>query len=123
MIDASPGTIARADGIRLKQILFNLLGNALKFTANGTVQVRLSADHFGVHIAVEDDGPGIAPARHDAVFHPFVQETHQTGVLFGGTGLGLAITDRLCRLMHGHITLESAEGQGATFTVTLPSRP
>jgi signal transduction histidine kinase/DNA-binding response OmpR family regulator len=120
VLDAPEGIRMLADGFRLKQILFNLLGNAIKFTERGTITVTLAVDEDGAHLTVADDGPGIAPDRHDAVFSPFVQEDQHTAATYGGTGLGLAITQRLCRLMHGDIALESDVGEGARFTVTLP---
>jgi PAS domain S-box-containing protein len=118
----APALTAWADRDRLLQILVNLLGNAIKFTgAGGRVTVTWSAspDHVAVH--VEDTGPGIAPDRQAAVFAPFVQD--DAAPADGSVGLGLAISRELARAMGGDLTVESAPGEGATFTVALPHPP
>lgn len=112
-----------ADEARLRQILINLIGNAVKFTpAAGKVSVRLGvslhAESAYLKIEVEDTGPGISPEEHQRIFEPFMQTTdNQAGQ---GTGLGLAISRDFITLMGGSICLESAPGQGALFRVELP---
>lgn len=116
------------DPDRLTQILFNLIGNALKFTPEGHVQVSVSeaaaADGEGslpsLILSVRDSGIGIAPEWHDSVFDMFRQVDGARTRNYGGTGLGLAICRQLARAMGGDIALTSAPGEGSTFTVTLP---
>jgi len=109
---------------RLGQVLVNLVGNAIKFTARGEVVVaaecaRWNDDDVTVHFSVRDSGIGIAPEKQDLVFDAFTQADNSTGRTFGGTGLGLAISRRLVEMMHGDIWLESAgEGCGSTFHFT-----
>ncbi|MBF0157914.1 MAG: response regulator [Magnetococcales bacterium] len=111
----------RGDAARLRQILINLLSNALKFTDQGGVLLRAgSAENGHVLFAVIDSGPGIAEERHEAIFHPFVQESFQIQNRHGGSGLGLAICQQLTLRMGGTIWLQSAPGQGSTFFVALP---
>jgi PAS domain S-box-containing protein len=111
----------RGDEERIRQILVNLIGNAVKFTARGGVSVRVWREDSGaLMLEVADTGPGIAPERHEAVFQEFEQEAAETGRRHGGTGLGLAIVSRLVAAMGGAINLESRVGEGATFTVRLP---
>jgi CheY-like chemotaxis protein len=112
------------DGNRLKQVLVNLTGNALKFTENGEVEVRADlggreGDKAVVHYLVRDTGLGIAKERQTAVFEKFVQEDGTTTRKFGGTGLGLAISSRLVSLMGGHLTVESELGKGSIFRFSL----
>jgi CheY-like chemotaxis protein len=113
------------DQLRLKQILLNLLGNAIKFTAEGevTVSTRLLEQHDNfviVQIAVRDSGIGISPEFLDTIFTPFTQEDGSISRKFGGTGLGLTISRCLAELMGGTISVESRQGVGSCFTVTLP---
>jgi PAS domain S-box-containing protein len=119
-----PRTVC-GDGLRLRQIVLNLLGNAAKFTLTGSVTLRAgTADGADggrlLVIDVIDTGIGIAPDRQDAVFEAFTQEEVGTAGRFGGTGLGLSISARMAQLMGGTLTLESAPGQGSRFTLTLP---
>jgi len=116
------------DRVRLHQILRNLLSNAIKFTDAGQVHLGV---HVGkkrkdgsavIHFVVRDTGIGIDPAYHPHVFEAFRQFDGSTRRRFGGTGLGLAITRQLVRALDGEIELESALGQGSTFTVRLPMR-
>jgi two-component system sensor histidine kinase/response regulator len=112
------------DAGRIRQIINNLLGNAIKFTAHGTVTVaaRLLARDARcarILIGVQDTGTGIAPEQHAAVFEAFRQEDGSTTRRFGGTGLGLSITRRLVALMGGSIALDSEPGVGSHFQVTL----
>ncbi|HEX5053205.1 MAG TPA: response regulator [Planctomycetota bacterium] len=113
------------DDVRLRQILTNLVGNALKFTERGLVRVRFSLlqDLGGVHeieIVVQDTGVGIPQDRLQAVFAPFTQADPSITRRFAGTGLGLSITERLIRLMSGYIKVESTVGVGTTFHVRVP---
>lgn len=110
----------KLDEIRLKQILLNLVGNAVKFTEKGYVKVYCSYLKSGIlKIRVEDTGIGIPKASHESIFDSFRQQDEQDMRKYGGTGLGLAITKRLVELMNGTISLESEVGKGSTFTITL----
>jgi signal transduction histidine kinase len=121
-------TIVRGDPGRWRQIVVNLLGNAVKFTARGRIMVELvwelaGLEPAGLVLRVSDTGVGI-PVRHlPQLFTPFVQAESSIARRFGGSGLGLAITHDLCRLMGGSISVSSVEGQGSTFTVRLPMAP
>ena len=118
--DVAPITTDRA---RLKQIMLNLAGNAVKFTANGRVTLRVERDDASgrpVRIDVIDTGVGIAPDRMSAVFEAFQQEDLTTSRQFGGTGLGLTITRSLVHLMGWEITASSEVGIGSTFSVVMP---
>jgi two-component system, sensor histidine kinase len=114
------------DAARVRQILLNLIGNAVKFTERG--QIRLSAqrapDQDGqpgpVVMRVSDSGIGIAPQDLLCIFDPFHQVDNSLGRRFGGTGLGLTISREICRAMQGEITCSSVQGQGSSFDVTLP---
>jgi CheY-like chemotaxis protein len=112
------------DAMRIKQILINLGGNAVKFTAQGQVVIqwqlaRLHDDRARVEISVRDSGIGIAPENQGHIFEGFSQAEANTTRRFGGTGLGLAISLRLIRLMGGELTLSSALGSGSTFSFVL----
>jgi len=114
-----------ADQLRIKQILHNLMGNAVKFTAQGsvTVSAHLLEQHDTsvlVEIAVRDTGIGIGPEFVDDIFKPFTQEDGSISRRYGGTGLGLTISRKLAELMGGTITVESTPGLGSCFAVTLP---
>jgi signal transduction histidine kinase len=105
------------DRQRVRQILVNLCGNALKFTREGEVHVETGgAAESGFSVAVRDTGPGIPPDQHEAIFEEFRQAEGAEG----GTGLGLAISRRLARAMGGDVTLESKPGQGSVFLLRLP---
>jgi len=110
------------DDEKLRQILINLLSNAVKFTPTGCIEVRASTRDGSVQIAVADTGIGIAANKLDAIFEEFEQADATSTRVYGGTGLGLAISRRLARLMRGDIHVESAVGEGSTFTLTLPIR-
>lgn len=111
------------DEVRLRQILFNLVNNAIKFTHKGHVHVSFKAiplnSHVDLRITVEDSGIGIPKDQQESIFSAFIQQRGQKNKLYGGTGLGLAIVKQLVELMHGEITLESEIDKGSTFTVTL----
>ena len=110
------------DGLRLRQILVNLISNAVKFTSSGSVLVNASVDDEQVHIEVIDTGIGIAPDRQAAIFKQFVQASNDISPRFGGTGLGLAISAHLAALMQGSLEVDSALGRGSRFTLRLPLR-
>lgn len=115
------------DPARLRQILTNLLGNAIKFTEEGYVRlaVRTQKEEAQplLHVMVQDTGVGIAADKRDVIFEKFTQGDSSITRKYGGTGLGLAITSQLVTMMQGHIGVESAEGKGSTFWFTLPCRP
>jgi len=111
-----------ADTERFQQILLNLITNAIKFTkSGGTVKVVCAAEGEMVRLRVTDTGVGVRPADVDRVFEPFVQiDRHLTSATQQGVGLGLSISRELARAMHGDLTLQSMEGVGSAFTLTLP---
>ncbi|PMH00620.1 ATP-binding protein [Vibrio lentus] len=108
------------DQSRLAQILFNLIGNAIKFTERGQVHVSIKYQQSSFYITVEDSGIGISAQQLSSLFSPFVQADSTITRRFGGTGLGLAITKRLVELMRGRIFVNSELGQGSKFEVQLP---
>ncbi|BAU12259.1 PAS/PAC sensor signal transduction histidine kinase [Leptolyngbya sp. NIES-3755] len=109
------------DRARVKQILSNLISNAIKFTDSGSVCVQVRPGKFGrIAIVVQDTGIGIDDANFDSIFQEFRQVNQTTTRQHGGTGLGLAITKALTQLMGGEITVQSKLGMGSTFTVELP---
>ncbi len=116
----------RSDSLRLRQILVNLVGNAIKFTDAGSVRLRVAYEPLpspSVRFDVIDTGIGMTPDEQDAVFQPFNQGDPTTTRRFGGTGLGLAITKRLTELLGGDIAIRSKPGAGTTMTVRLPVGP
>ncbi|MFN8059225.1 MAG: ATP-binding protein [Vicinamibacterales bacterium] len=112
------------DATRVRQVLFNLLSNACKFTARGTiiVECREDEDAHGVWTVFEvrDTGIGMSEAQLSRLFQEFTQGDASTTRRFGGTGLGLALSRRLARMMGGDITVVSVVGQGSTFVARLP---
>jgi signal transduction histidine kinase/DNA-binding response OmpR family regulator len=115
-------TLVAADAERFQQVLLNLITNAIKFTAaGGNIGVTCDSDAGVVRICVRDSGVGIRLLDIDRVFDPFVQiDRHLTSATQQGVGLGLSISRELARAMRGDLTLQSAEGVGSTFTLTLP---
>ena len=109
------------DSFRLRQVLLNLLGNAVKFTSRGSVEIVVSWHIAALEIEVRDTGPGIPREALERIWQPFKQADLTIGRRFGGTGLGLAISRKLVELMNGEITVESQVGLGATFRVRVPS--
>ncbi|NEP84902.1 MAG: response regulator, partial [Okeania sp. SIO3B3] len=121
-IDEAPATI-RVDERRLKQILVNLLNNAVKFTPEGGrvgVEITGDKDQKVVHFTVWDTGIGISPEDQKRLFRPFVQIDSRLSRKYSGTGLGLSLVARLTELHQGSVSLTSEAGQGSRFTVTLP---
>jgi signal transduction histidine kinase/ActR/RegA family two-component response regulator len=108
------------DPTRLRQILYNLISNALKFTEQGEIRVVATRDAAGLQVSVSDTGVGIAPESLSKLFAKFDQLDSSTTRRFGGTGLGLAICRELAHLMDGEISVESDLGLGSKFTVRLP---
>jgi len=124
MIDDEVPTALKGDACRLRQIIINLVGNAIKFTPKGSVTLTIRKDAEDEHSAtlrlqVSDSGIGIAADKLDQIFEPFTQVDSSTTRKFGGTGLGLAICRRLAELMGGSIGVESVEGKGSTFWLTV----
>jgi signal transduction histidine kinase len=134
----------RADQTKVRQVLFNLISNAAKFTEKGTITLRVAREGTpgggsvavvspppaeGQHEAeggllrfsVSDTGIGMTPQQLSRLFQAFTQAEASTSKKYGGTGLGLVLCKRFCEMMGGAITVESAPGQGTTFTATLPA--
>ena len=120
-LDDCPDTVV-GDAARVRQIVFNLLVNAVKFTEQGSVTLAVSAGREAgtISIAVTDTGIGIALAQQAAIFEAFRQADTSTTRRFGGTGLGLSISRSLAEAMNGEVRVESVPGEGATFVLTLP---
>jgi signal transduction histidine kinase/DNA-binding NarL/FixJ family response regulator len=121
-----PGTpdLLKGDATRVRQILFNLIGNAIKFTDVGEVRIAVrplsrAAGRIRLAISVTDTGIGMTTEQTARLFHPFAQADNSTTRRYGGTGLGLSIVRRLAELMGGEATVESIPGRGSTFTVAL----
>ena len=120
--DVPPAMIG--DPVAIRQILSNLVGNAVKFTSAGSVTLTVGASHVGTDavtlaIAVSDTGIGIAPDVIDRIFNEFTQASYETAVQFGGTGLGLTITRRLLALYGSTVQVQSVVGEGSTFSFNL----
>jgi len=115
-VDAKPVIVS--DGDRVLQIISNLLANAFRWTPDGgRVDLELSATDGTVYVAVDDSGPGIRPSERERIFRPFWSRGG------GGTGLGLAIASELALALGGHLRLETSEGHGSRFELTLPANP
>ena len=110
----------RGDATRVRQVLQNLISNAVKFTETGAVRVEIARRGETVRLAVSDTGLGVPPDRLDHLFDKFVQADSSTTRQYGGTGLGLAICRELCRAMGGDVTATSVLGEGSCFTAELP---
>ncbi|WP_339705282.1 PAS domain-containing protein [Algoriphagus aquimarinus] len=115
------------DDIRLKQMIVNLVGNAVKFTQQGSIKIHVDFSHINpnqsigcLQFSVEDTGMGIAQTDLETIFESFRQGTEQSVRHYGGTGLGLSITKRLVDLMQGEISVSSQKGKGSVFTITIP---
>jgi len=124
-VDEAIPPVIRGDSVRLSQILFNLAGNAVKFTEAGSVTLRIDltekeGDQLWLAFRVIDTGIGIPPDKTAKIFESFTQASSSTTRKYGGTGLGLAITRRLVELQGGAITVESVPDHGSTFSFTLP---
>lgn len=124
-IDPEVNKVLKADSLRIEQILFNLVGNSLKFTPQGRVDLKCEvvtdyANFQKILIKVIDTGIGMDQKYIETIFKKFSQEDKAVTRKFGGTGLGMAITKELVSLMHGDITIESEKGKGTTFFITLP---
>ncbi len=113
------------DGIRLRQVLFNLIGNAVKFTEKGKIELSVegqpdnNSKQLNLTLEIKDTGIGIDPDQQKRIFEAFGQHKHQDSSQYGGTGLGLTISKRLVAMMNGSISLESEPGKGSCFTVLL----
>jgi signal transduction histidine kinase len=123
--DGEIGTM-RADQMRLRQALLNLMSNANKFTERGTITInaRYRQENGGdwITLAVTDTGIGMTPKQMGKLFQEFSQASSSTASKYGGTGLGLVISRRFCQMMGGDITVESEVGRGSVFTIRLPRR-
>jgi len=122
VIDISADLPARIQGdpARLRQVLLNLVGNAVKFTERGHIRVRVEREDMAVRFTVSDTGPGIAPDIQATLFTPFIQGSASVARRYGGTGLGLSICKKLLELMGGRIWLESETGAGSSFIFLVP---
>lgn len=116
-------THVNIDPLRVRQVLSNLVGNAVKFTEKGSVVLRLDHDGDALRIEVEDTGIGIPESKLPVIFDRFGQAQTAIERRYGGTGLGLAISKQLIETMGGSICVESELGRGTTFTMTIPARP
>ncbi len=121
MEEALPTVLA--DSIRLRQVVINMVSNALKFTENGgvTIQSRMLFGYDMLRVSVIDTGIGISPAALEYIFEAFRQADGSTTRRFGGTGLGLTIARKLIELQGGEVAVESTLGQGSVFSFTLPT--
>jgi signal transduction histidine kinase/NO-binding membrane sensor protein with MHYT domain/AmiR/NasT family two-component response regulator len=108
------------DSTRLRQVISNLISNAVKFTSTGKVEVLVTRTGNGLAFAIQDTGIGIAPEKLNAIFEKFTQADASMTRRFGGTGLGLAICQQLVELMGGHLEVTSEEGKGACFRFSVP---
>jgi len=119
-LDTDDQLMVICDETRLRQVLVNIVGNAMKFTKEGEVSVDVQKDEFGIRIIVSDTGPGIPADKLELVFEGFQQADSTVSRKFGGTGLGLSISRSLVELMGGKLILESEEGKGTVVTLELP---
>jgi signal transduction histidine kinase/CheY-like chemotaxis protein len=122
LISADVPTLIPFRDLHLRQVLFNLAGNAIKFTGKGGVSIRATVQMGHLILSVRDTGIGLTPEEQTRLFAAFVQANDQTSRHYGGTGLGLLISKNLVEAMGGTLTLDSKPGFGSTFTVSLPLR-
>lgn len=118
------------DEMKMRQILVNLVGNAIKFTKEGFIEIGVRSNEIhqtesrvNLEVYVKDTGIGISEEKRETIFREFEQEEYTTSDKYGGTGLGLAISNRLAQLMGGSVTVQSKQKEGSTFTVLLPDIP
>jgi CheY-like chemotaxis protein len=118
------------DGQRLRQVLINIVGNAVKFTRQGEIRIRAfiaqspsATGQVTVGFEIKDTGIGILPGQHQRLFQPFAQVDSSVTRKYGGIGLGLSISQRLVELMNGRITVDSTPGHGSVFTFTIQAKP
>jgi CheY-like chemotaxis protein len=126
-IDPEVNQFIFGDGFRLRQIIVNLIGNAIKFTEEGDIYIHIMlketfSDGVTLEFSIKDTGIGISQEKIPSLFSPFMQADASTTRKFGGTGLGLAISSNLVKLMKGNIWVESIEGQGSDFRFTIKTR-
>lgn len=119
-IDEEVPSLIMGDPSRLNQVLINLVGNGIKFTEKGNIDIVLSKENNLLRFSIKDSGIGIPKEKLDQVFGAFMQVSESTSRHYGGTGLGLSISKQLVELQNGTISLESEEGEGSTFYVDLP---
>ena len=122
-VEAGVRGVYRGDATRIRQLLYNLISNAVKFTPAGRIDVRIGQDERGLRLMVADTGVGIAPEHLPRLFDKFVQVDSSATRQFGGSGLGLTICQQLTQLMGGAIEVSSVKGEGSTFEVILPLQP
>lgn len=125
-IDKSIPSLIYSDELRIRQILLNLIGNSIKFTEQGVIEIVANAFEkqdalFGLKIIVKDPGIGIPTEMQNEIFEAFRQQDSSTTKKYGGTGLGLSITKRLVEMLGGEISLKSKQGEGSEFTICLPN--
>ena len=127
-IDDTVPVSCHGDPVRLRQVLVNLIGNAVKFTSRGEIGILATTAHppdspTQLDITIQDTGPGISPSEQERIFAPFTQGDDSSTRRYGGTGLGLAISQQLVELMRGRLDLSSSLGQGSSFRVRIPLSP
>jgi len=120
---AQRGLVIVSDRVKLRQIFYNLVSNAAKFTEQGEIRVDLKWHRSAIEMSVSDTGVGIAPEHFDRLFNAYSQVDQKSGQRFIGTGLGLTLTHKFCVLLGGDISVESTPGEGTTFSVFLPHCP
>ena len=126
-VDPQVVDLVAGDPVRLRQIIVNLVGNAIKFTSSGGVTVSVQresqdGEHMMVRFTVKDTGIGIPPERQKEIFSSFTQADNSTTRKYGGTGLGLTISRRLAEMLGGRIWVESEPGKGSSFHFTAQLR-
>jgi len=121
LADGLPASVM-IDAQRVRQILNNLLNNAIKFTENGRIDLRVSIEGARIALAVSDTGPGISPEGLGVIFERFRQLDRFITRDHGGTGLGLTLARELAHLLEGDLVVESRLGEGSTFTLFIPLR-